>query len=58
MRPQFWALANHNRVQIPDSQLLLIQKFPRVLIAGLFGFKDKPYFEADKGSEKAPTVKF
>lgn len=34
------------------------QKFPRVIIASLFGFKDKPYFEADKGSEKAPTVKF
>ncbi len=34
------------------------QKFPRVIIASLFGFKDKPYYEADKGSEKAPTVKF
>ncbi len=34
------------------------QKFPRVIIANLFGFKDKPYYEADKGSEKAPTVKF
>ena len=34
------------------------QKFPRVIIASLFGFKDKPYFEADKGSEKAPQVSF
>ena len=34
------------------------QKFPRVILANLFGFKEKPYFEADKGSEKAPTVKF
>lgn len=33
-------------------------KFPRVLIANLFGFKDRPYFEADKGTEKAPSVKF
>lgn len=32
--------------------------FPRVLIAGLFGFQPRPYFEADKGSENAPTVKF
>ncbi len=32
--------------------------FPRVLIAGLFGFQPRPYFEADKGSEKAPSVKF
>jgi LemA protein len=34
------------------------QKFPRVLIANLFGFKEKPYFQADAGSEKAPSVKF
>ncbi|MCX6291280.1 MAG: LemA family protein [Bacteroidetes bacterium] len=32
------------------------QKFPRVILANLFGFTDKPYFEADKGSEKAPSV--
>ena len=34
------------------------QKFPRVLIANLFGFKEKPYFQADAGTEKAPSVKF
>jgi LemA protein len=33
-------------------------KFPRVVIAGLFGFKERAYFESDKGAEKAPTVKF
>ncbi len=34
------------------------QKFPRVILANLFGFKVRPYFEADKGSEKVPGVKF
>jgi LemA protein len=34
------------------------QRFPRVLIANLFGFKEKPYFQADAGTEKAPEVKF
>ncbi len=34
------------------------QKFPRVILANLFGFKERPYFQADKGSEKAPSVKF
>ena len=34
------------------------QKFPRVLLANLFGFKERPYFQADKGSEKVPSVKF
>jgi LemA protein len=33
-------------------------KFPRVIVASLFGFKERPYFEAGKGSEKAPSVKF
>jgi LemA protein len=33
-------------------------KFPRVILANLFGFTARPYFEADKGSEKAPAVKF
>ena len=34
------------------------QKFPRIILANLFGFKERPYFEADKGSEKVPGVKF
>ncbi|HHH52750.1 MAG TPA: LemA family protein [Bacteroidetes bacterium] len=35
-----------------------VKKFPGNLFAGIFGFKEKPYFEADKGAEKAPEVKF
>src|SRR5678815_3719685 len=35
-----------------------IAKFPKNIFAGLFGFPAKPYFEADKGSSKAPEVKF
>lgn len=35
-----------------------IRKFPSNLIAGMFKFEEKGYFEADKGSEKAPTVDF
>ena len=34
------------------------QRFPRNIVANLFGFKDKPYFQSDAGSEKAPQVKF
>ncbi len=33
-------------------------KFPRVIFANLMGFKEKPYFQSDAGSEKAPEVKF
>lgn len=32
--------------------------FPRNIIASIFGFKEKPYFEAAAGAETAPTVKF
>ena len=35
-----------------------VRSFPGNLLAGLFGFQTKPYFEAEKGAEKAPKVKF
>ncbi|MEO5570352.1 MAG: LemA family protein [Bacteroidia bacterium] len=35
-----------------------IKRFPQNLLAGMYGFKESSYFEADKGAEKAPTVKF
>lgn len=35
-----------------------IKKLQNKLIAGLFGFDEKPYFEADAGAEKAPEVQF
>jgi LemA protein len=35
-----------------------IRKFPQSFIAGMRGFDKKAYFEAEKGSEKAPTVQF
>src|SRR6266403_1738801 len=33
-------------------------RFPTVLIAGLMGFKDQPYFQADEGAKRAPKVDF
>lgn len=35
-----------------------IRRFPRSIIAGVFGFEKKNYFEAEAGAEKAPAVKF
>ncbi len=32
--------------------------FPNNILAGLFGYKEKGYFEADPGSQKAPNVDF
>ncbi len=35
-----------------------IRRFPQNFLSGMFGFQAKPYFEAEKGAEKAPEVKF
>jgi LemA protein len=36
----------------------LIRQFPKNIIAGMFGFERKVYFEAKEGSENAPKVEF
>ena len=35
-----------------------IRTFPRNLLAGMFGFEKRPYYEAQEGAEKAPEVQF
>ncbi len=35
-----------------------IKKFPTNLMATMFGFQVKPYFESEKAAQKAPQVKF
>ncbi len=35
-----------------------IRSFPNNITAGMFGFSKKGYFEAEKGAEEAPEVKF
>lgn len=35
-----------------------IRKFPQTMLAGMYGFEKKGYFEADEGAEKAPEVSF
>ncbi|MBM3922091.1 MAG: LemA family protein [Sphingomonadales bacterium] len=37
---------------------LSVKRFPGNLLAGLFGFSEKAYYEADKGTEKAPDINF
>lgn len=37
---------------------LTVKRFPKNLIAGIAGFKEKAYYKADPGSEKAPDVNF
>lgn len=35
-----------------------IRQFPKNILAGMFGFTPKPYFEANAGAENAPKVEF
>ena len=35
-----------------------IRQFPKNIVAGMFGFEKKPYFEAQEGAEVAPKVEF
>ena len=35
-----------------------VRRFPKSIIAGIFGFERRPYFEAQEGADKAPTVQF
>ena len=35
-----------------------VRTFPTSMLAGMFGFGQKPYFEAEPGAEKVPKVKF
>ena len=35
-----------------------IRQFPKNIVAGMFGFEKKPYFEAQEGAQQAPKVEF
>ena len=37
---------------------LKVKIFPNNIFAGMFGFKEKPYYKSDPGSEKAPDINF
>lgn len=47
---------DYNDVARPYNTRL--QTFPTNVISGIFGFEKKPYFEAEQGSDTAPTVDF
>jgi LemA protein len=41
-----------------QSYNVAVKSMPTALYAGMMGFKEKPYFAASAGAEKAPEVKF
>lgn len=52
------AVARNNFNEVAREYNTSIRKFPKNIVAGIFGFDKRPYFEAAEGAEKAPEVKF
>jgi LemA protein len=44
--------------EVAQTYNIFIKRFPQNILAGMFGFQAKPYFEASQGADKAPEVKF
>lgn len=55
-----------NRIQVSRSDYngvlkvynTEVQKFPKSILAGMFGFDQRPYFEAQDGADATPRVEF
>ena len=43
---------------VVNTYNLQVKTFPNNIFAGIFGYHEKPYYQADPGSEKAPNVQF
>jgi LemA protein len=41
-----------------QSYNVAVRSFPTNIVAGMFGFTQRPFFTAQAGAEKAPTVNF
>lgn len=52
------AVARQNFNETVKEYNTSIRKFPRNLLAGMFGFEKRPYFEAQEGAAAAPQVNF
>jgi LemA protein len=52
------AVARTRYVDAAKEYNAAIKKFPKVLLAGMFGFEKKPYFESKEGTDVAPEVSF
>ena len=55
-----WALSERHGAIKPTrlARILIGGVGLQVLIAGLMGFKEQPYFQADPGAREAPKVDF
>lgn len=47
-----------NFTNVAKEYNTMISKFPRNILAGMFGFERKPYFTAKESADQAPVVEF
>ena len=52
------SVARKNFNEVSRAYNVAVRRFPKNIVASLFGFSAKPYFEADQGAETAPKVEF
>ena len=52
------SVERRNFNEVVGSYNTYIRKFPQNIVASIFGFEKRAYFEAEAGSEKAPKVEF
>jgi len=52
------AVARNNFNDAARAYNTFIKRFPNMIIANFTKFRERPYFEAQEGSDKAPEVKF
>ena len=52
------SVERRNFNEVVGSYNTYIRKFPQNIVASIFGFEKRAYFEAEAGSENAPKVEF
>ena len=52
------SVERRNFNEVARSYNTVVRTFPKTIIASMFGFDKRPYFEAEEGSNKAPEVQF
>lgn len=52
------AVARKDFNEVAQTYNVAVRRFPANLVAKMFGFDQKPYFEAAEGSEQTPKVEF
>jgi LemA protein len=51
-------VARQDYNQAVQSYNLTVKTFPKVIFARIFGYSEKPFYQANPGSENAPDVQF